>query len=130
MSAQAVESERWPRKTENENDTLPPPDTDSARALFVPFHPHQRGAFHFMITIPKQDKTTISLNSEGLIAIVQEDDAGETHTVLVNPQMAGRLIEGIQAAVEEVRYEADRKFEARLCVDESAKSPKHNSAKK
>lgn len=54
-----------------------------------------------MITIPKQDKTTISLNSEGLIAIVQEDDAGETHTVLVNPQMAAVLIRGVEDATEE-----------------------------
>lgn len=83
-----------------------------------------------MITIPKQDKTTISLNSEGLIAIVQEDDAGEAHTVLVNPQMAGRLIEGIQSAVNEVKHEADRKFRASLCVDASAKAPKHNGAQK
>ena len=54
-----------------------------------------------MITIPKQDKTTISLNNDGLIAIAQEDDAGETHTVLVNPQMAAVLIRGIEDATEE-----------------------------
>jgi len=67
----------------------------------VPFHPYCGGALHFMITIPKQDKTTISLNNDGLIAIVQEDDAGETHTVLVNPQMAEVLIKGIESAAEE-----------------------------
>lgn len=36
------------KETENENDNLPPPDTDSARALFVPFHPCRGGAFFIM----------------------------------------------------------------------------------
>jgi hypothetical protein len=39
MLTQGVETERWPKETEHENDILPPPDTVTARALFVPFHP-------------------------------------------------------------------------------------------
>lgn len=48
-----------------------------------------------MITIPKQDKTTISLTAQGLILIEQED-TGESQRIFISPQLAGRLIEGIR----------------------------------
>jgi len=99
-----VESERWPKKTENENDTLPPPDTDSARALFVPFHPDQRGAFHFMKTIiPRRDETTIEINEKSILVIHQVDQAGESHVLAFALDDAETLAEEVQDLIRKYR---------------------------
>jgi|DEB19_MinimDraft_3_1074340.scaffolds.fasta_scaffold35621_3 hypothetical protein len=59
-----------------------------------------------MITIPKQDKTTVSVNSEGVILIEQEDQFGESQSISISQEMAGMLIEAIRSVQLEAEYHA------------------------
>lgn len=48
-----METERWPKEKQDDNQDLPPPSKDTAPACLVLFHPSCGGAFHVM-TYPEK----------------------------------------------------------------------------